>query len=73
VFYGLQAFAVPHNLFFALCGLAFALLPFERFSMRLDGTRPIAALKAAATVVLFCYSVALLSVNSFNPFIYFRF
>ncbi len=29
--------------------------------------------KAAAAVVLFCYSVALLSVNSFNPFIYFRF
>ena len=73
VFYDLQTFAVPHNVFFALCGLAFALLPFEGFSMRLDGTNRVAAFKAAAAVVLFCYSVALLSVNSFNPFIYFRF
>jgi alginate O-acetyltransferase complex protein AlgI len=73
VFYDLQAFAVPHNVFFALCGLAFALLPFEGFSMRLDGTKRVAALKAAGGIVLFGYSMALLSVNSFNPFIYFRF
>ncbi|HYX03627.1 MAG TPA: MBOAT family protein [Reyranella sp.] len=73
VFYELQVFASPHNVFFALCGLGFALLPFERFSMRLEGDRRAVALKAAGAVVLFGYSIALLSVNSFNPFIYFRF
>ena len=73
VFYELQVFASPHNVFFALCGLGFALLPFERFSMRLEGDRRAVALKAAGAVVLFCYSIALLSANSFNPFIYFRF
>jgi alginate O-acetyltransferase complex protein AlgI len=73
VFYDLGTYAVPHHLFFALCGLFFALWPFEQFSMRLDGTDRAVALKAVSAMAIFCYALALLSANSFNPFIYFRF
>jgi alginate O-acetyltransferase complex protein AlgI len=73
VYYDLASFAVPRNLFFLACGLLFALFPFETFSMRLDGPTWIASLKAAGATFVFGYAIALLSVNSFNPFIYFRF
>ena len=73
VYYDLQSIAVPRQIFFALCGLAFALVPFGAFSSNLDGTRASACLKAAGALAVFCYSMALLSANSFNPFIYFRF
>jgi alginate O-acetyltransferase complex protein AlgI len=73
VFYDLGKYAVPHHLFFALCGLFFALCPFDRSSMRLDGTGRSVALKAVCATAIFCYALALLSANSFNPFIYFRF
>jgi hypothetical protein len=58
---------------FILCGLSFALYPFERFSMRLDGSVLQMNFKAIVAVALFIYAVALLQVNTFNPFIYFRF
>ena len=73
VYYDLQSIAVPRQIFFALCGLSLALMPFESFSPSLEGTRRSAFLKAAGALVVFCYSMALLSTNSFNPFIYFRF
>lgn len=73
VYYDLQSIAVPRQIFCALCGLGLALLPLESFSPYLDGTRRSACLKAAGALVVFCYSMALLSTNSFNPFIYFRF
>ena len=53
--------------------LVFALFPFERASMRLDGTEAMIGVKAVLAGAIFIYSVALLQVNSFNPFIYFRF
>ena len=73
VYYDLAWFLSPRNAFFILCGFVFALYPFERFSMRLDGSQPAMAGKATAAILVFVYAVALLQVNSFNPFIYFRF
>jgi alginate O-acetyltransferase complex protein AlgI len=72
-YYGLLYFLTPHSAFFALCGLAFAFIPFEWFSWRIEG-KPIAiATKAAAALLVFLYGVVMLSANSFNPFIYYRF
>ncbi|MCX7366997.1 MAG: MBOAT family protein [Alphaproteobacteria bacterium] len=73
VYYDLQSIAVPRQVFFVVCGLGFALIPFGSASLDLDGTRRSAYLKAGGAIVVFCYSMALLSANSFNPFIYFRF
>jgi alginate O-acetyltransferase complex protein AlgI len=73
VYYDLAWFLAPRNVFFILCGLSFALFPFERFSMRLDGSALQMNFKATIAVVILFYAVAMLQVNSFNPFIYFRF
>ena len=73
VYYNLTWFLTPRNVFFILCGLGFALFPFERFSMRLDGSALRVNFKATIAAVIFFYAVAMLQVNSFNPFIYFRF
>jgi len=73
VYYDLAWFLAPRNVLVIVCGLSFALYPFERFSMRLDGSVLQMNIKATAAVVIFLYGVALLQVNSFNPFIYFRF
>jgi len=71
--YDLMWYMSPRTVFFILCGLSFALFPFERFSMRLDGSPLQMNIKATVAITLFFYSVAMLQVNSFNPFIYFRF
>jgi alginate O-acetyltransferase complex protein AlgI len=73
VYYGLLHFLTPHKAFFAVCGLAFAFVPFEWFSWRMDGRPAVLAGKAAAALLVFLYGVVMLSANSFNPFIYFRF
>jgi alginate O-acetyltransferase complex protein AlgI len=73
VYYDLASFLIPRNLFFMACGLFFAMYRFDSFSMRLDGTALRMTLKGTGAIVLFVYAVALLQVNSFNPFIYFRF
>jgi alginate O-acetyltransferase complex protein AlgI len=73
IYYDLAWFLAPRSVFFMLCGLAFALYPFERFSMRLDGSVLRMNLQATAAIAIFVYAVALLQVNHFNPFIYFRF
>jgi alginate O-acetyltransferase complex protein AlgI len=73
VYYGLLHFITPHKAFFALCGLAFALVPFEWFSWRMEGKPTVFTGKAAAALLVFLYGVVMLSANSFNPFIYFRF
>jgi alginate O-acetyltransferase complex protein AlgI len=73
VYYGLLYFLTPHSAFFALCGLAFAFIPFERFSWRTEGKPIMTAGKAVAALLVFLYGVVMLSANSFNPFIYFKF
>ena len=73
VYYDLASFMVPRNVFLMACGMFFAIYPFEQFSMKLDGSKASATAKAAAACFIFFYAVALLQVNSFNPFIYFRF
>jgi alginate O-acetyltransferase complex protein AlgI len=73
VYYGLLYFLTPHKTFFVLCGLVFALVPFDWFSWRMDGKPIVFAGKAIAALLIFLYGVVMLSANSFNPFIYFRF
>jgi alginate O-acetyltransferase complex protein AlgI len=73
VYYGLLHFLTPHKAFFALCGLAFAFIPFEWFSWRMQGKPSVFVGKAVAALLVFLYGVVMLSANSFNPFIYFRF
>jgi alginate O-acetyltransferase complex protein AlgI len=73
VYYGLPYFLTPHTAFFIACGLAFAFIPFEGFVWRMEGP-PLAFLgKAVGALLVFIYGVLMLSANSFNPFIYFRF
>jgi alginate O-acetyltransferase complex protein AlgI len=73
VYYDLYHFLTYRTATFVICGLAFALIPFEWFSWRMDGTRVVFAGKAAAALFVFFYAVVMLSANSFNPFIYFQF
>jgi alginate O-acetyltransferase complex protein AlgI len=73
VYYGLRSFAVPQKLFFAACGLVFAFGPFEWFSWRMDGSPLVFGGKAFMAIAVFAYGVLMLSANSFDPFIYFRF
>jgi alginate O-acetyltransferase complex protein AlgI len=73
VSHDLSSVPVPRNALIMLVGLVFALFPFERTSMRLEGTEATIGVKAVLAGVIFIYAVALLQVNSFNPFIYFRF
>jgi alginate O-acetyltransferase complex protein AlgI len=69
-YYDLVDYLDARTVCFFLIALLFAFLPFERFSMRLD-RQPLA--RAAGAVLIFLYAAAILSVYSFNPFIYFRF
>jgi len=69
-YYDLRDYLEPRTVTFLVAGLFFALVPFDRFSMRLD-RQPLP--RAACAVLLFLYATAILSVYSFNPFIYFRF
>ena len=69
-YYGLATYLTLRNLTFLLIGGALALSPLEQFSMRLD-RQP--ALRGIAATLIFVYATAILSVYSFNAFIYFRF
>jgi alginate O-acetyltransferase complex protein AlgI len=73
VYYGLPSFLTFYNGFFVACGLMFALVPFESFSWRLQGPLQVVYAKSTAALAIFFLSVVMLSANSFNPFIYFRF
>jgi alginate O-acetyltransferase complex protein AlgI len=73
-YYGLGAYLTPHKLSFLALALFFALVPFERFRFELGRHGPMAGVATATgAVLIFVYAVALLSINSFNAFIYFRF
>ena len=54
-------------------GLFLALGPHENTLWRLEGSRLSIASKGGIAIVVFFYSIMLLSFRSFNPFIYFRF
>ena len=54
-------------------GLFLALAPYETSLWRLGESRLSIASKGGIAIVVFAYSIMLLSFRSFNPFIYFRF
>jgi hypothetical protein len=54
-------------------GLFLALAPYENLLWRLEGSRLSIASKGGVAIIVFAYSIMLLSFRSFNPFIYFRF
>jgi hypothetical protein len=54
-------------------GLVLALGPHEISLWRLEESRLSIASKGGIAIVVFFYSIMLLSFRSFNPFIYFRF
>jgi alginate O-acetyltransferase complex protein AlgI len=74
VYYGWPYFATPYNMFFVVLGFFFALGPFEGVSWQRLGSTPAAVYtKGFAAIAIFVYATIMLSANSFNPFIYFRF
>jgi alginate O-acetyltransferase complex protein AlgI len=73
IYYGFCYFLTLQKATFVACGLFFSLAPLEKFSYRLgEGPAAIAAWSLVSLAV-YLYAVLLLSANSFNPFIYFRF
>jgi alginate O-acetyltransferase complex protein AlgI len=72
-YFGLFHFLTVEKAFYLAWAIFFALWPFERVAPRLGSTLRGAAARAACALVVFLYAVTLLSANSFNPFIYFRF
>jgi alginate O-acetyltransferase complex protein AlgI len=72
-YYGFLYFLTPQKAAFLVIGLFFALAPLERFRYELTGGVGIAGARAATSLAILAYAVLLLSANSFNPFIYFRF
>jgi len=68
-----QSFLNGERLVVLAIGLVSALVRFEDYSWRLDGSRVSAAFKSGAALIVFTYAIMLLSFRSFNPFIYFRF
>ena len=48
-------------------------MPLESFSYRLQGGALQVAGRSLLSLAVYLYAVILLSANSFNPFIYFRF
>jgi alginate O-acetyltransferase complex protein AlgI len=73
VYYGFWYFLNPQKAAFLVCGLLFALAPLEGFRYRLQGNALTVAGRCVFSVAVYLYAVVLLSANSFNPFIYFRF
>jgi alginate O-acetyltransferase complex protein AlgI len=73
VYYGLDFFLRPQKAVFLIIALFFALAPLERFSFALTGNWLAVGAKMTASFAVLLYAVLLLSANSFNPFIYFRF
>jgi len=68
-----QSFLNGERLVVLAAGLVFALVRFEDYSWRLDGSRVSTVFKSSAALIVFTYAIMLLSFRSFNPFIYFRF
>jgi len=68
-----QSFLNGERVVVLAIGLVFALVRFEDYSWRVDGSRVSAAFKSGAALIVFTYAIMLLSFRSFNPFIYFRF
>jgi alginate O-acetyltransferase complex protein AlgI len=74
VYYGFWYFLTAQRAAFIALGLVFALAPLEGYSFRLEGgSAAAAAVRSAVALAIYVYAVLLLSANSFNPFIYFRF
>jgi alginate O-acetyltransferase complex protein AlgI len=73
VYYGFWYFLTAQKAAFLACGLIFALAPLEGFSYRLAGDTAAMATRSLLALAVYAYAVVLLSANSFNPFIYFRF
>jgi alginate O-acetyltransferase complex protein AlgI len=69
---GVLNFLRPDAAFYLALGLLLALVPLNLSRMKPSGAVTIAA-QRLATLGLFLYSILLLSTNTFNPFIYFRF
>lgn len=73
VYYGFWYFLTAQKAAFLACGLFFALAPLEGCSYRLVGGPMAMATRLLLSLAIYLYAVVLLSANSFNPFIYFRF
>ena len=73
VYYGFWYFLTAQKAAYLACGLLFALAPLEGFSYRLAGGAAAMASRSLLALAVYLYAVVLLSANSFNPFIYFRF
>ena len=73
VYYGFWYFLTGQKVTFLTCGLFFALAPLEGFSYRVAGDTAAMATRSLLALAVYLYAVVLLSANSFNPFIYFRF
>jgi alginate O-acetyltransferase complex protein AlgI len=73
VYYGFWYFLTAQKAAYLACGLLFALAPLEGFSYRLVGSPAAMASRSLLALAVYLYAVVLLSANSFNPFIYFRF
>ena len=67
----LYAVASMDQLFFLLVGALIAIVPIKDYFP--SQHTAILAFRYAANLLLFVYAMALLSVNTFNPFLYFRF
>jgi hypothetical protein len=73
VYYGFWYFLTVQKATYLAGGLFFALMPLEGFSYRMQGSGMAVAVRSLASLAVYVYAVILLSANSFNPFIYFRF
>jgi alginate O-acetyltransferase complex protein AlgI len=70
--FGVVNFLPPDKAFYLATGLALALVPLELPRLTAPHTVTLAT-QRLAILALFLYSILLLSTNTFNPFIYFRF
>ena len=72
-YYSVASYLSPDILCYLALGLIFAFAPLETLSrLRLDRIG-VMALQLLFSLLSLAYSMLLLSANSFNPFIYFRF
>jgi hypothetical protein len=68
-----SAYLTLDTLTYLVSGVIFAFAPFERvFRLRFDRVGVLATQLGLSSISL-VYSLLLLAVNSYNPFIYFRF
>jgi alginate O-acetyltransferase complex protein AlgI len=73
VYYGLTSFLTPYNAAFMVVATFFAIGPLDRLALGLGEDPAGTRIKSAAALTVLLYAVLMLSANSFNPFIYFRF